>query len=66
MPADAGIPSPRVAVPPSGDSAESWRRLACDAPHVAVTQDKEGNILNIGRRAVDALITYDDDPVDEE
>jgi hypothetical protein len=33
---------------------------------VAVTQDKEGNILNIGRRAVDALITYDDDPVDEE
>jgi hypothetical protein len=34
-----------------GISAESCRRLACDAPHVAVTQDKGGNILNIGRKA---------------
>jgi hypothetical protein len=34
-----------------GVSAESCRRLACDAPHVAVTRDKDGNILNIGRKA---------------
>jgi len=34
-----------------GVSAASCRRLACDAPHVAVTRDKEGNILNIGRKA---------------
>jgi len=34
-----------------GVSAESCRRLACDAPHVAVTRDKEGNVLDIGRKA---------------
>lgn len=34
-----------------GISAESCRRLACDARHVAVTQDKQGNILNIGCKA---------------
>ncbi len=34
-----------------GISAESCRRLACDAPHVAVVQDTEGNVLHIGRKA---------------
>ncbi len=34
-----------------GISAESCRRLACDAPHVAVAHDTEGNVLHIGRKA---------------
>lgn len=34
-----------------GISAESCRRLACDAPHVAVVQDTDGNVLHIGRKA---------------
>ncbi len=34
-----------------GISAESSRRLACDAPHVAVASDSEGNVLHIGRKA---------------
>jgi hypothetical protein len=34
-----------------GISAETCRRLACDAPHVTVTQDAEGNVLDIGRKA---------------
>ena len=34
-----------------GISAESCRRLACDAPHVTVAQDANGGLLHIGRRA---------------
>jgi len=34
-----------------GISAESSRRLACDAPHVTVATDTEGNVLHIGRKA---------------
>ena len=34
-----------------GISAESCRRLACDSPHVTVTNDTEGNVLQIGRKA---------------
>jgi len=34
-----------------GISAESCRRLACDAPHVTVGQDANGNILHLGRKA---------------
>jgi hypothetical protein len=34
-----------------GIVAESCRRLACDAPHVAVTHDTEGNVLHMGRKA---------------
>ena len=34
-----------------GISAESCRRLACDAPHVAVAHDTEGNVLHMGRKA---------------
>jgi hypothetical protein len=34
-----------------GISAESCRRLACDAPQVTVSQDEEGNLLHIGRKA---------------
>ena len=34
-----------------GISAESCRRLACDAPRVTVSQDMEGNLLYIGRKA---------------
>jgi len=34
-----------------GISAESCRRLACDAPQVTVSQDAEGNLLHIGRKA---------------
>ncbi len=34
-----------------GISAESCRRLACDAPHVTVAEDAEGNVLHIGRKA---------------
>jgi hypothetical protein len=34
-----------------GLSAESCRRLACDAPHRTVAQDTEGNVLHIGRKA---------------
>jgi hypothetical protein len=34
-----------------GISAESCRRLTCDAPHVTVGQDTEGNLLHLGRKA---------------
>jgi len=34
-----------------GISPESCRRLACDAPHVTVVEDTEGNVLHIGRKA---------------
>ncbi len=34
-----------------GIPAESCRRLACDAPHVTVSQDNDGNLLHIGRKA---------------
>jgi hypothetical protein len=34
-----------------GISAESCRRLACDAPYVTVSQDADGNVLHIGRKA---------------
>jgi hypothetical protein len=34
-----------------GVSTESCRRLSCDAPHVTVAQDTEGNLLHIGRKA---------------
>jgi len=34
-----------------GISAESCRRLSCDAPHVTVTEDAEGNGLHLGRKA---------------
>ncbi|MGW8320140.1 MAG: HNH endonuclease, partial [Thermodesulfobacteriota bacterium] len=33
-----------------GISAESCQRLACDAPHVTVGQDVEGNVLHMGRK----------------
>ena len=33
------------------DSAESCRRLTCDAPHVTVSQDTEGNRPHLGRKA---------------
>jgi len=33
-----------------GISAESCQRLACDAPHVTVGQDAEGNVLHMGRK----------------
>jgi hypothetical protein len=34
-----------------GISAETCRRLACDAPYVTVTEDGDGNVLDIGRKA---------------
>ena len=34
-----------------GISAETCRRLACDAPHVTVGQDADGNVLHLGRKA---------------
>jgi hypothetical protein len=34
-----------------GISAETCRRLACDAPHVTAAEDEQGNILNMGRKA---------------
>lgn len=34
-----------------GISAESCRRLTCDAPHVTVEKGAEGNLLHIGRKA---------------
>jgi hypothetical protein len=34
-----------------GIPAESCRRLSCDAPHVTVEKDAEGNLLHIGRKA---------------
>jgi hypothetical protein len=34
-----------------GISAETCRRLACDAPYVTVSQKNEGNFLHIGRKA---------------
>ena len=51
IPAEAGIPQLQIDVGPADDSAESCRRLACDAPHVTVVQDSEGNALHMGRRA---------------
>jgi hypothetical protein len=34
----------------NGIPAESCRRLSCDAPHVTVEKDAEGNLLHIGRK----------------
>jgi hypothetical protein len=49
LPADgAGLRSELEDGP--GVSAETSRRLACDASRVCVHEDGEGNVLNIGRR----------------
>jgi len=34
-----------------GISAETFRRLACDAPQVTVSENADGNVLDIGRKA---------------
>jgi len=34
-----------------GISAETCRRFACDAPHVTLGEDTDGNVLDIGRKA---------------